>query len=125
MVYVMWYFETLSINSIKVSYILYLSFPLQTFMQIMKELHSLKQIRGPDPNYNDICFSGAGRYCIKEDFFCFYKVIYLLFHINYKTNFYFRNVSQLSNTFPAVDMVFSGGQKLSLSPENYLFRVSD
>ncbi|XP_015901624.1 aspartic proteinase CDR1 [Ziziphus jujuba] len=62
---------------------------------MMKELHSFKQIRGPDPNYNDICFTGAGR-----------------------------NVSQLSNIFPAVDMVFSGGQKLSLSPENYLFRHS-
>ncbi|GMP31360.1 hypothetical protein CsSME_00005606 [Camellia sinensis var. sinensis] len=31
---------------------------------IVKELHSLKQIRGPDPNYNDICFSGAGRLCL-------------------------------------------------------------
>ncbi|GLT54826.1 hypothetical protein SLA2020_279920 [Shorea laevis] len=50
---------------------------------------------GPDPNYNDICFSGAGS-----------------------------DVSELSNTFPAVDMVFSNGQKLSLSPENYLFRHS-
>lgn len=28
----------------------------------MKELNSLEQIRGPDPNYNDICFSTAGRY---------------------------------------------------------------
>ncbi|CAL5326184.1 unnamed protein product [Camellia sinensis] len=62
---------------------------------IVKELHSLKQIRGPDPNYNDICFSGAGS-----------------------------DVSQLSKTFPIVDMVFGNGQKLSLSPENYLFRHS-
>lgn len=31
-------------------------------MQIVKELHSLKQISGPDPNYKDICFSGAGMY---------------------------------------------------------------
>ncbi|KAK9284849.1 hypothetical protein L1049_024029 [Liquidambar formosana] len=62
---------------------------------IMKELHSFNKIRGPDPNYNDICFSGAGS-----------------------------DVSQLSKTFPAVDMVFSNGQKLSLSPENYLFRHS-
>ena len=31
-------------------------------LQIMKELKSLKQIHGPDPNYNDICFSGAGMY---------------------------------------------------------------
>ncbi|XP_057964422.1 aspartic proteinase 36-like [Malania oleifera] len=62
---------------------------------IMKELHSFKQIRGPDPTYNDICFSGAGS-----------------------------DVLQLSKTFPAVDMVFRNGQKLSLSPENYLFRHS-
>ncbi|KAB1214860.1 Aspartic proteinase-like protein 2 [Morella rubra] len=61
---------------------------------IMEELHSLQKIRGPDPNYNDICFSGAGS-----------------------------DVLELSKTFPVVDMEFSNGQKLSLSPENYLFRV--
>ncbi|XP_057973921.1 aspartic proteinase 36 [Malania oleifera] len=60
---------------------------------IKKEIHPLKQINGPDPHYNDICFSGAGR-----------------------------DVSELSKSFPEVDMVFSNGQKLSLSPENYLFR---
>ncbi|KAJ6722319.1 ASPARTYL PROTEASES [Salix koriyanagi] len=60
---------------------------------IMKEIHHLKQIPGPDPNYHDICFSGAGR-----------------------------EVSQLSKVFPEVNMVFGNGQKLSLSPENYLFR---
>ncbi|XP_052195706.1 aspartic proteinase 36-like [Diospyros lotus] len=62
---------------------------------IMKELHSLKKIPGPDPNYNDICFSGAGS-----------------------------DILQMSKTFPVVDMVFDSGQKLSLSPENYLFRHS-
>lgn len=32
---------------------------------IMKERNSLKLISGPDPNYKDICFSGAGMYvCI-------------------------------------------------------------
>lgn len=62
---------------------------------IKKELHTLKQINGPDPNYHDICFSGAGN-----------------------------AVSQLSKSFPAVDMVFGNGDKLSLSPENYLFRHS-
>ncbi|KAF5201074.1 Aspartyl protease apcb1 [Thalictrum thalictroides] len=62
---------------------------------IMKNLNHLKQIRGPDPNYNDICFSGAGSV-----------------------------VAELSKTFPAVDMVFDGGNKLSLAPENYLFRHS-
>ncbi|KAL5707000.1 hypothetical protein ACHQM5_025101 [Ranunculus cassubicifolius] len=55
----------------------------------------LRQIRGPDPNYNDICFSGSSS-----------------------------EVSELSKTFPPVDMVFETGQKLSLSPENYLFRHS-
>ncbi|XP_039121107.1 aspartic proteinase CDR1-like [Dioscorea cayenensis subsp. rotundata] len=59
---------------------------------IINNLH-LKQIPGPDPNYKDICFSGAGS-----------------------------DTSQLSKTFPQVDMVFGSGQKLSLSPENYLFR---
>ncbi|OVA01001.1 Peptidase A1 [Macleaya cordata] len=62
---------------------------------IMKKLSHLKQIRGPDPNYKDICFSGAGS-----------------------------DVSQLKKTFPEVDMVFENGQKLSLAPENYLFRHS-
>ncbi|GFY81033.1 eukaryotic aspartyl protease family protein [Actinidia rufa] len=62
---------------------------------IMKELIALKRIPGPDPNYNDICFSGAGS-----------------------------DVSQLSKTFPVVDMVFADRQMLSLSPENYLFRGS-
>ncbi|XP_031102984.1 aspartic proteinase nepenthesin-1-like [Ipomoea triloba] len=62
---------------------------------VMHEIRSLKKIDGPDPNYNDICFSGAGS-----------------------------DISKLSKAFPSVDMVFSNGQKLSLSPENYLFRHS-
>ncbi|XP_027346186.1 aspartic proteinase CDR1-like [Abrus precatorius] len=62
---------------------------------ILKELQSFKQISGPDPNYNDICFSGAGS-----------------------------DVSQLSKSFPVVDMVFGNGHKYSLSPENYMFRHS-
>lgn len=60
---------------------------------IENESRFLKRIHGPDPNYDDICFSGAGR-----------------------------DVSHLSSAFPEVEMVFSNGQKLSLSPENYLFR---
>lgn len=60
---------------------------------VLENIHSLKQIPGPDPSYGDICFSGAGR-----------------------------NASHLSETFPAVEMEFSNGQKLQLSPENYLFR---
>jgi hypothetical protein len=43
------------------------------------------------------------------------------FNIHHLTS---RNVSKLSEVFPDVDMVFGNGQKLSLSPENYLFRVS-
>ncbi|CAN6176058.1 unnamed protein product [Urochloa humidicola] len=62
---------------------------------VISKVHSLKKIRGPDPNYKDICFAGAGR-----------------------------NVSKLHEVFPDVDMVFGNGQKLSLTPENYLFRHS-
>ncbi|XP_023921761.1 aspartic proteinase 36 [Quercus suber] len=75
----------------------YAYFPEPVFIAfkdaIMKELNSIQKIQGPDPNFNDICFSGAGS-----------------------------DVSELSKTFPVVDMVFGNGQKLSLSPENYLFR---
>ncbi|XVF39843.1 hypothetical protein PTKIN_Ptkin01aG0064700 [Pterospermum kingtungense] len=60
---------------------------------IIREVHFLKRISGPDPNYDDICFSGAGR-----------------------------DVSQLSKIFPEVQMVFNNGKKLLLTPENYLFR---
>ncbi|KAA3473822.1 aspartic proteinase-like protein 2 [Gossypium australe] len=62
---------------------------------IMKELNSLKQISGAVPSYNDTCFSG-----ISSD------------------------VSQLSKTFPTIELVFENQQKLLLTPENYLFRVS-
>lgn len=62
---------------------------------VKNELNTLKRIQGPDPNYNDICFSGAPS-----------------------------DVSQLSKIFPTVEMVFGNGQKLPLSPENYLFRHS-
>ncbi|XP_021755186.1 aspartic proteinase nepenthesin-1-like [Chenopodium quinoa] len=62
---------------------------------LTNELHGLKQIRGPDPNYNDVCFSGAGS-----------------------------ESSELSKVFPTVDMVFENGQKYSMSPENYLFKHS-
>lgn len=34
-----------------------------------------------------------------------------------------RDISKLSEVFPKVDMVFGDKQKLSLSPENYLFKV--
>lgn len=75
----------------------YAYLPEQAFIAfkgaIMKQVSPLKLVPGPDPNYADICFAGAGG-----------------------------NVSELSKAFPEVEMVFSNGQKLSLSPENYLFR---
>ncbi|TYH28949.1 hypothetical protein ES288_A02G184800v1, partial [Gossypium darwinii] len=64
---------------------------------IIKELDSLKQIRGPDPNYIDICFSTGSSNV---------------------------NVSELSKIFPTVELVFGDQKKLLLSPENYLFRHS-
>ncbi|KAE8653950.1 putative pumilio-like protein 7 [Hibiscus syriacus] len=60
---------------------------------ILREVHFLKRVHGPDPNFDDICISGAGR-----------------------------DVSNLSKVFPEVEMVFNNGNKLLLSPENYLFR---
>ncbi|XP_073026784.1 aspartic proteinase 36-like [Primulina eburnea] len=62
---------------------------------IFRELKSLQRIQGHDPNYDDICFSGAES-----------------------------DTSLLSKSFPSVEMIFSNGQKLLLSPENYLFRHS-
>ena len=44
--------------------------------------------------------------------------------INSWVYLYFSDVSQISKSFPVVEMVFGNGHKLSLSPENYLFRVS-
>ncbi|GAB2282668.1 hypothetical protein Dimus_017205 [Dionaea muscipula] len=75
----------------------YAYLPEEAFVEfktaIMNELEDLQRINGPDPNYNDICFSGAGS-----------------------------DISELSRTFPAIDLVFGNNQMLSLSPENYLFR---
>jgi hypothetical protein len=62
-------------------------------LQVIKEIPSLKRIHGPDPNYDDVCFSGAGR-----------------------------DVAEIHNFFPEIAMEFGNGQKLILSPENYLFR---
>ncbi|XP_030516656.2 aspartic proteinase 36-like isoform X2 [Rhodamnia argentea] len=60
---------------------------------IINNVRSLKKIQGPDPNYHDVCFGGAGW-----------------------------DIAKLSEVFPKVDMVFGNKQKLSLSPENYLFK---
>lgn len=62
---------------------------------VIKHLHSLKRISGPDPSYPDICFSGAGR-----------------------------DVSQLSKHFPQIDLLLGNGKKVQLAPENYIFRHS-
>ncbi|KAL0889057.1 hypothetical protein Bca101_013040 [Brassica carinata] len=75
----------------------YAYFPKEAFNAIkdavIKEIPSLKRIHGPDPNYDDICFSGAGR-----------------------------EVAEMHNFFPEIAMEFGNHQKLILSPENYLFR---
>ncbi|KAJ0262568.1 Eukaryotic aspartyl protease family protein [Hirschfeldia incana] len=75
----------------------YAYFPKEAFNAIkdavIKEIPSLKRIHGPDPNYDDICFSGAGR-----------------------------DVAEVHNYFPEIAMEFGNHQKLILSPENYLFR---
>ncbi|KAG7604720.1 putative nepenthesin [Arabidopsis thaliana] len=75
----------------------YAYFPKEAFIAIkdavIKEIPSLKRIHGPDPNYDDVCFSGAGR-----------------------------DVAEIHNFFPEIAMEFGNGQKLILSPENYLFR---
>jgi len=90
-------------------------------LQILKELQSLKQISGPDPNYNDICFSGAGMY-VCYDKSSHYSLIAV--YITVWVCLHFSVASQLSKSFPVVDMVFGNGDKYSLSPENYMFRVS-
>ncbi|KAJ0261294.1 hypothetical protein HA466_0044430 [Hirschfeldia incana] len=75
----------------------YAYFPKEAFNAIkdavIKEIPSLKRIHGPDPNYDDICFSGAGR-----------------------------DVAEVHIFFPEIAMEFGNHQKLILSPENYLFR---
>ncbi|KAI3440382.1 Peptidase A1 domain-containing protein [Psidium guajava] len=75
----------------------YAYLPAKAFMAfrdaIINNVQSLKKIQGPDPNYHDVCFAGAGW-----------------------------DISKLSEVFPKVDMVFSNKQKLLLSPENYLFK---
>jgi hypothetical protein len=63
---------------------------------VMREVSTLKQIDGPDPNFKDTCFQVAAS--------------------NY--------VSELSKIFPSVEMVFKSGQSWLLSPENYMFRHS-
>ncbi|KAI6689090.1 hypothetical protein NL676_025918 [Syzygium grande] len=60
---------------------------------IIENVQSLRKIQGPDPKFHDVCFAGAGW-----------------------------DISKLSEVFPKVDMVFGDKQKLSLSPENYLFK---
>ncbi|XP_010503675.1 PREDICTED: aspartic proteinase CDR1-like [Camelina sativa] len=61
---------------------------------VMREVSTLKQIDGPDPNFKDTCFHVAAS----------------------------NDVSELSKIFPSVEMVFKTGQSWLLSPENYMFR---
>ncbi|KAJ8772563.1 hypothetical protein K2173_027740 [Erythroxylum novogranatense] len=61
---------------------------------IIKKTPSVKQIPGPDPRYNDVCFIRAERE-VSE--------------------------SELPKNFPSLDLVFGDSQKFTLSPENYLF----
>jgi hypothetical protein len=56
-------------------------------------------------------------YSVTEDFDRINELLSYAIYIIYC--FCFSDVSELSNTFPFADMVFSNGQKLSLSPENY------
>lgn len=100
-----------------------------TFLpQLMKELKSLKQIRGPDPNYNDICFFGDIRYYLSFSWTLYVREcdFYNLWDSSRNIEWIFccSDDSKLSSFFPAVEMEFGNGQKLLLSPENYLFRVS-
>lgn len=60
---------------------------------VHQQLGALQQVHGPDPNYPDICYAGAGT-----------------------------DVKELSKHFPAVDFVFAENKKVSLAPENYLFK---
>lgn len=88
----------------------------------MKKISFLKQINGPDPNFKDICFSGAGRYfyfLLGASYFRFILSGLIVEHLFFCA----RDVTELPKVFPEVDMVFADGQKISLSPENYLFRV--
>ncbi|XP_010515369.1 PREDICTED: aspartic proteinase CDR1-like isoform X1 [Camelina sativa] len=61
---------------------------------VMREVSTLKQIDGPDPNFKDTCFHVAAS----------------------------NDVSEFSKIFPSVEMVFKSGQSWLLSPENYMFR---
>ncbi|KAJ7515303.1 hypothetical protein O6H91_22G009900 [Diphasiastrum complanatum] len=60
---------------------------------VKQQLGKLQEVAGPDPNFPDVCFAGAGNDPI-----------------------------DLPKHFPSVDLVFEGGEVVSLAPENYLFR---
>ncbi|XP_024381443.1 aspartic proteinase nepenthesin-1 isoform X2 [Physcomitrium patens] len=60
---------------------------------VVAQLGSLQAVDGPDPNYPDICYAGAGT-----------------------------DTKELGKHFPLVDFVFAENQKVSLAPENYLFK---
>ncbi|KAL3702021.1 hypothetical protein R1sor_020043 [Riccia sorocarpa] len=60
---------------------------------VFQQLGKLRPVAGPDPQYEDVCFAGAGS-----------------------------EPSELSNFFPTVELVFGEGNVLPLAPENYLFK---
>ncbi|KAG0617623.1 hypothetical protein M758_4G003500 [Ceratodon purpureus] len=60
---------------------------------VVQQLGSLHAVDGPDPNYPDICYAGAGS-----------------------------DTKELGKHFPPVDFVFAENKKVSLAPENYLFK---
>lgn len=59
-----------------------------------KELGNPNEIPGLDPNIEEVCFAG-----------------------------YDTEISGLSSSFPQLHLVFGNEEKISLNPENYLYRV--
>ncbi|KAG0559873.1 hypothetical protein KC19_10G135800 [Ceratodon purpureus] len=59
----------------------------------VRGVKDLKEIDGPDENFQDICYSGAGN-----------------------------DPDNLSSYFPSIDFVFGDDKAISLAAENYLFR---
>lgn len=88
----------------------------------MREASPLKQIDGPDPNFKDTCFHVAPRYYlfVIKPFLNQWKILTVNFGLCLSND-----ASGLSKIFPSVEMVFKSGQSWLLSPENYLFRVSN
>lgn len=65
-----------------------------TLIQLKKELGNANEIPGSDPSIEEVCFAN-----------------------------YDPEISRLSTSFPQLHLVFGNDQKISLNPENYLYRV--